>query len=577
MRDDRNYGWRLYFVVLVLTLCFLGLIARLVYLSIFNRPFLMQQSDARAVRVISTPAYRGMITDRFGVPLAVSTPVDSVWVNPQLFQAPPQQLRQLAQLLGMPPAVIQKRVLDDKSREFAYLERGLPPDAAAKIKALDIPGLFFQREYRRYYPEGEVATHVIGFTNVDDIGQDGLELAYDSWLKGVPGKERVLKDRLGRTIAIMDVMSQPQQGHNLVLSLDNRIQYLAYRDLKAAVEKTHAGSGSVVVLNPKTGEILAMANVPSYNPNARPLMPDRNYRNRAATDVFEPGSCIKPFSVSYALESGKFTPMTKIDTSPGWVVINGHTIKDDSDNGIITVTQVLTYSSNVGVSKIVMTLPPQGLYQILHDVGFGQVTGSGFPGEVGGTLNNYDRWSDIDEASLSFGYSISVTDLQLAHAYSILADDGMDYPVTFIKQNQPPVGKQVIDPKVAHEVLNMLETVVDAPRGTAPQAAIPGYRIAGKTGTSYVAVAGGYNKKLYNATFAGIAPVSNPQLVIVVTLHELQGVYHFGGEVSAPVFANVMGDALRILDIPPDNFTNHSNPPAAGTNNVSSTTNTQGN
>ena len=519
--EEHNYDWRFYCLLAILALGVLGLLWRMLDLSVFNRPFLLKQSDARAVRIVSTPAYRGMITDRYGTPLAISTPVDSVWVNPEMFQASTAQLNQLARLLGLPAKDVRKHIDENSEREFVYLKRGLPPEVASAIKNLNIPGVFFQREYRRYYPEGEVATHVIGFTNVDDFGQEGLELAYDKWLRGIPGKERVLKDRLGHTIAIMNVLSQPVQGHDLALSIDDRIQYLAYRYLKDAVQANHAEAGSVVVLNPKTGEILAMANVPSYNPNQRVFAHDGRFRNRAVTDLFEPGSTVKAFSVASALESGKYTPDSKIDTSPGWLMIDGNQFKDaEKHDPIITVTQVLQKSSDIGVAKMTLSLAPDRLWNMLQRFGFAQSTQSGFPGEVPGTFIQSHRI--IDLATLSFGYSISVTALQLVHAYAALANNGNALPVTFLRLNQAPGNQSVISAKLAQEMLAMLESTVQS-GGTARLAAVPGYRIAGKTGTAYVAGQGGYDKKHYTASFVGVAPVSNPQLVMAVVLNNVQG------------------------------------------------------
>jgi cell division protein FtsI (penicillin-binding protein 3) len=555
MQKPIDYSWRFYSVLILLMIFVLVLLWRLVDLGIVKHQFLLQQSDARVMRDVSIPAYRGMIVDRQGTPLAISTPVDSAWVNPQMFQVTWAQLTNLSKLLGMPIKDIREHLKQNSAREFVYLKRGLPPDVATQIKQLNIPGIFFQREYRRYYPEGEVAAQIVGYTNIDDVGQAGIELAYDHWLRGVPGKERVIKDRLGNTIAVVNVLSEPSQGQDLVLSIDERIQYLAYRYLQQAMQQSNAASGSVVVLNPKTGEILAMANVPSFNPNRRPLTADGAQRNRAVTDVFEPGSTVKPFSMVNALASGRYTPNDKIDTNPGWIIINGHKITDDvPDNGVLTLTQVLQKSSNIGIAKISLSLPPQKLYDIFHQVGFGQVTQSGFLGEVPGVLVDRKRWSQIATATMSFGYGVSVTALQLAHAYAMLANQGMSVPVTFLKQNQAPQTQQIIPINIAQQVLQMLETVIET-GGTATQAAIPGYRVAGKTGTSYLAIPGGYDKKHYNDTFVGVVPVSNPQLIAVVTLHGVSGGMHFGGQTAAPAFAKIASAALRILNIPPDDLT----------------------
>ncbi len=550
MQNNENYTWRIYVIGFVLALGVIGLLSRLLDLTIFNRHFLLQQSNARVLRVISTPAYRGMITDRTGIPLAISTPVDSVWIDPQMFSPAAQQYQQLSHLLNMPVSEIKQAVNSDDKREFVYLKRGMPPEIAAQIKNLGIPGIFLQRDYRRYYPEGEVSAHVVGFTNIDDFGQEGLELQYDKDLRGIPGKEQVLKDRLGHIIQIVHVISDPIQGRELTLSIDNRIQYLAYRALTDAVQKSHASSGSVVVLNPKTGEILAMVNYPSYNPNQRPTGESANYRNRAVTDLFEPGSTIKSFSVVNALESGKYTPNTLVDTNPGVLVVDGRPIHDDvPDNGVLALWQVLQKSSNIGIAKVTLTLPPDSLPRLLAAVGFGRPTVSGFPGEASGYLPQHRKWTPIGIAHLAFGYGISVTALQLAHTYAIFANNGVEVPVTFLKANQTVAGKQVIPTKIAQMMLPMLESVVNQKGGAAQ---ISGYTVGGKTGTSYTAIPGGYDKKHYNSSFVGFAPVSNPQFVIAVTLHGVNGDMHFGAEVAEPAFAQIMGATLRLMDIQPD-------------------------
>jgi cell division protein FtsI (penicillin-binding protein 3) len=556
MTSTTDGKWRLYSLCGLLLLAMGGVVWRLIDLGIKDRSFLLQQSDARVVRVVSTPAYRGMITDRSGAPLAISTPVDSVWINPQMFDPTSAQITQLAGLLGVPLNETKQWLNKDTQREFVYLKRGLPPEMVDRIKALNIPGLFSQREYHRFYPEGEIAAHLIGFTNVDDNGQEGLELAYNKLLAGIPGKEEVQKDRLGHVVAVLNLISQPQQGHDLVLSIDDRVQYIAYRALLNAVTEFKASAASAVVLSAKTGEILAMANVPSYNPNHRPTGRSDRYRNRAATDVFEPGSTMKPFSIYTALKSGKYTPNTLIDTNPGWLMIDGHRITDvEANNGILTVTQVLQKSSNIGTAKMLLALPPQALWGVLHGVGFGERTNSGFPGEVNGVLPQHTRWPTIDYATLSFGYGISITALQLAQAYHVIANKGIKIPVTFTKQDAPPLGKRVMDMKVTQEIIAILETVVKK-GGTATAAKVAGYRVAGKTGTAYIAGRNGYDKhdRHYTASFVGFAPVSNPQLVVAVVLHDPDRKEHFGGEVAAPAFAQVMGQTLRLMNIPPDDL-----------------------
>ena len=550
--------WRFYLAATFLMLCIFGLAFRMFQLSILERGFLLKQSNARVLRQVNIPANRGMITDRNGVPLAVSTPVDSVWANPHMFVANTYQLDHLAKLLHSLPTNIEKRIDANPRLQFVYLKRGIVPQTVAKVKAFKIPGVFFQRGFRRYYPEGPVMAHVLGFTNIDDQGQEGLELAYNKWLAGSPGKKEVVKDRLGQIVADVDVIKEPDQGQNLVLSIDSRIQYLAYRELLDTVNKFHAVSGSVVVLNDKTGEILAMVNVPSYNPNQRPKIHDSRYRNRAVTDVFEPGSTMKAFSVANALDSGKYTPKSIINTSPGWIVIDGNKIQDDVDNGVINVTQVLQKSSNVGVAKITLSLPPTSLWNLLHSVGFGERTHSGFPGETSGVLLERRIWRPTDLATLSFGYGISVTALQLAHAYAIIANGGIKVPVTFLKRMHPVQGVRAIKAKTAKEMLTMLQTVLQ-PGGTGTRGRVPNYIVAGKTGTAYIAGHDGYYKNRYTASFVGIAPASNPQLVVAVVIHDVQGKRHFGGQVAAPAFAAIMSGALRFLNIPPDDLNNDLN------------------
>lgn len=554
MTQENGRRWRLIFIIGLLLIATAILIWRLVYLSVIERHFLQQQSDMRALRTINIPAYRGMITDRNGNPLAISTPVDSVWMNPQMFHATVQQKIQLANLLQLSVRDINAKLKRNSKRQFAYLKRRVNPPISKKIKALEITGIFFQREYRRYYPEGAVTAHVLGFTNIDDQGQEGLELAFNKWLRGIPGRERVVKDRLGQTIAVVNVLRESRQGHDLVLSLDSRIQYLSFRVLKATVKKYDAASGSVVVLDPKTGEILAMVNMPSYNPNDPPKVEDGSYRNRAVTDVFEPGSTMKSFSMVSALESGKYTPNMLINTNPGWLMMDGYKITDDGLNhGIITVTQVLQKSSNVGMAKMTLSLPPMHLWHVLRRLGFGQRTRSGFPGEVNGSLLEHKIWRPVDLATLSFGYGISVTVLQLAHAYAVLADHGIKVPVTFLKRNKIPQGQQEVSRKVADEMLLMLETVLE-PGGTAMRARVPDYFVAGKTGTAYIAGPHGYEKNHYMASFVGIAPVTNPRLVVAVVIRNPRRIAHFGGLVAAPAFAKIMGGALRFLNVTPDDL-----------------------
>ncbi len=554
MKASSSYAWRLYLILLLFVIAFATVIWRLVDLNIVSRHFLLKQSQARILRKVTMAAFRGMITDRDGAPLAISTPVDSIWINPKIFKASSTQLAALAKFTQRTPHYIQRRFRKNKRREFVYIRRRLPPPIAAQIHALKIPGVFSQREYKRYYPEGEVAAHVVGLTNVDDEGQEGLELAFNSWLSGVPGLKEVVKDRLGYIVTNVALLKKPQQGKNLTLSIDHRIQYLAYQTLKNTVHQFHAVSGSLIVLDVKTGEILADVNQPSYNPNNRPKDHDGRYRNRAVTDTFEPGSVIKPFTIVLALESGKYTPNTLIDTRPGWMRVGGYKIKDDGYYGIINLTTVLKKSSNVGAAKIMLSLKPQQYWDLLRNFGFGQRTASGFPGEASGVLLPRNVWYPSEVATLAYGYGIAVTTLQLAAAYAILANDGIKIPITFLKREHPVQGTRVISAADAKIVLGMLETVVQK-GGTGTRASVSGYRVAGKTGTAYIADANGYNKHKYMASFVGMAPVSNPQLVIAVVVRDPKG-KHFGGLVAAPAFAKVMAGALRIMNIAPDNLAN---------------------
>jgi len=547
--------WRYVGVLFLLFICMCALLWRMVYLTIFNRPFLKKQGDARIIRTIELPAYRGMITDRNGEPLAISTPIDSVWIDPQIFTSSPEQVQQLAEKLSLAPYEILKKVAENSTREFAYLKRGINPEISNQIKNLDIRGVYLQREFRRFYPEGEVMAHVLGFTNIDDRGQEGIELAYEPWLRGQPGLNKVMKDRLGRVIAEIKQIRAPQPGKDIQLSIDKHVQYLAYHELKNAVQLSKAKSGSIVIMDIGTGEVLAMVNQPSYNPNLRAHFADGRYRNRAVTDVFEPGSTIKPLSVVNALSSGKYNKNSLIDTSPGWMVLNGETVRewDRINKGVIDIPTILKRSSNVGIAKLTLSLDNQSLWQTLDKFGFGKSTNSGFPGEVSGVLVKRRYWSDFVLATLSFGYGLSATPLQLAHAYTVIANRGILPPVSLLKVEGPTSGERIIEANVADEVLEMLRTVVED-NGTAANAQINGYHVGGKTGTVQIAGAKGYNDQHHTAIFVGIAPITRPKLVMVVVVHDPQGKSFYGGSISAPIFAKVMGGALRLLNILPDNL-----------------------
>jgi cell division protein FtsI (penicillin-binding protein 3) len=545
---------RLVLVVGVLAAASLGLIARAVDLQVVHQAFLQKQGDARFLRDVPIPVSRGTIYDRNGVPLAVSTPMLSLWANPDELLQHTDRIPELARALGVNAVDLARKLETRNGREFVYLRRLMPPEAAKAVLALDIPGVNAQREYKRYYPEGAATAHVLGFTNVDDHGQEGLELAYDGWLAGKPGEKRVIRDRLGHVVENVEQIKAPVPGHDLTLSIDSRIQYLAYQALTEAIVKRNAASGSMVILDPRNGEILAMVNVPSYNPNDLDNSNPGQRRNRAVTDVTEPGSTMKPFTITTALESGKWTPTTPVNTNPGTFTLDGHLIRDDRNNGLIDVSHVITYSSNVGASKISLTLTAQQMTKVLHEFGFGASTGSGFPGEVGGYIPPPRTWGDFVKATISFGYGLNVTALQLAQAYATIADGGVKHAPTFVKGDDNP-GVRVEPQKISAEVMAMLRTVVGAPPATAPQAAIPDYTVAGKTGTAHLAIAGGYAHNRYAALFCGIVPASDPRLVGVVIVRDAggHGGEYFGGLVSAPVFREVMTGALRLLDIPPDN------------------------
>ena len=540
------------FVLIGLMLAgFAVLAGRSAQLQLVDQAFLQEQGDARHLRVVQVPAHRGMIVDRNGEPLAISTPVQSVWANPQELVASPGEMARVAELLALDVDRLQRLIGQRKDREFVYLRRHIAPDRAEQVMALDVRGIYLQREYRRYYPAGEVAGHLVGFTNVDDHGQEGLELAYDDWLTGQPGAKRVIKDGQRHIIEDVENIRSARPGNKLTLSIDRRIQYLAYRELKAAVRQHHARSGSIVVLDSRSGEVLALANQPSFNPNnRRRLRPDR-LRNRAVTDVFEPGSTMKPFVIAAALQTGKYRPGTRIDTSPGLFQVGVHTIRDMHDYGVLDLTGVIRKSSNVAASKIALSLEPRTLWGFLSGAGFGVSTGSGFPGEADGHLAAYRRWRDIERATLAYGYGLSVTAMQLAQAYSLFANDGYRVPVTLLRREDPAPREAVFTPQVARAVRHMMESVVHA-GGTAVKAAVPGYRVAGKTGTVHKSVSGGYAEDRYVAVFAGLAPASDPRLVAVVVINEPRNGVHYGGLVAGPVFSRVMAGALRLLNITPD-------------------------
>lgn len=548
-----NFQKRRWLLLGLYLLAMCALMWRAVDLQVLNKDFLREHGDARSLRVVEIPAHRGMIMDRNGEPLAISTPVKSIWATPRKVLSSDMDLSPLAKLLDMQTDDLVKTLNERINRDFVYIKRHIAPDLAEKVIQLNIPGISLEQEFRRYYPAGEVTAHLVGFTNIDDVGQEGLELAYNDWLQGTPGSKRVLKDRLGRIIENVESISIPRPGKDIRLSIDRRIQYLAYRELKTAVNEHHARGGTLVMLDVKTGEVMAMLGQPSYNPNNRSDLKSNFYRNRAVTDVFEPGSTLKPFTIVAALQTGAYTPQTRVDTRPGFFKVGNHTIRDERNYGVIDVSTVIQKSSNVGASKIALSLDPSKLLETLSSVGLGQTTGSGFPGESGGYLDVSNSLSDVELATMSFGYGVSVTALQLASAYQILAANGISRPVSFIKTDGEVEGKQVISSQIAKQVGTMLETVVSS-EGTGKRAAVTGYRVAGKTGTVHKAENGGYSEDRYMSLFAGFAPAEDPRLVMVVIIDEPRGAEYYGGLVAAPVFSNVMAGALRLLDITPDDL-----------------------
>lgn len=553
----KTYRWRAALVLGLVLLGAGGLTVRAVELQLLEHGFLAKQGDDRTMRVATIVAHRGAITDRYGEPLALSTPVDSVWVNPQELNDSIDELPKLAQALKQDPEFLTRRITSNLDRQFLYLARHLQPEQAAYIKSLGIPGVYLLREYRRYYPAGEVSGHVVGFTTVDDQGQEGLELGFDPLLDGENGAKRVIQDLYGNSVQDVESIRAPRPGRDLVTSIDLRIQYLAYRELKSAMKDYRARAGSVVVLDVNTGEVLAMVNQPSYNPNDREQLNPGVYRNRAATDIFEPGSSIKPFVIAAALASGQYRSDSVIDTSPGFIKVGTKVFaEDEHDLGAIDLATILAKSSNVGMAKIALTLKPEQIWNTLVALGFGQVSGSGYPGESAGMLSHYSHWRPIGIATLSHGYGISVTPLQLAHAYATLGAGGILRPVSFERVDGPVDERQAIPRPVAQALVQLMEQVVVATGATGKRAAVAGYRVAGKTGTAWKSIAGGYSTDRYMAVFAGLVPASHPRLATVVVIDEPSGGLYHGGDVAAPVFSNVMSGALRLMDVAPDDLQN---------------------
>ena len=560
------YPWRFRLVLALLALMVGAIVWRIVDLHVFDHDFLQAHGDARSVRHIPIPAHRGLITDRNGEPLAVSTPVTTLWANGKELAKAPERWSDLAAALGQEPKAFALRVEQAKEREFMYLVRGLTPEQGQRILDLKIPGVYGLEEFRRFYPAGEVAAHVVGFTDVDDRGREGVELAFEDWLAGVPGKRQVLKDRRGRLIKDVQVTQNAKAGKALALSIDLRLQYLAHRELRNALIEQGAKAGSLVMIDVKTGEILAMVNQPSYNPNNRRNLQPAAMRNRAMIDVFEPGSTVKPLSMAAALQTGRWKPEDKVEVHPGSLQIGRYTIKDVSrtQGPILDLTGILINSSNVGMSKIAFDIGGETIHDMMAKLGFGQDTGLGFPGERIGELPNHREWRKAETATLSYGYGVSVTAIQLAHAYATLANNGQALPLSMTRVDNKPVGAQVVPEDVAKTLQGMLQQVIEAPRGVF-RAQVPGYHVSGKSGTARKASVGtkGYTANAYRSMFAGFAPSTNPRIAMMVVIDEPSKDGYFGGLVSAPVFSKVMAGSLRLMNITPDNLPPPVDPAAA--------------
>lgn len=542
-------AWRHYLLVLALAGSSVAVAARVVMLGVNEREFLTAQGDARSVRMEAMPAHRGVIYDRHGEPLAVSTPVTSVWIDPRVGDLTAGQVNALATTLSLEPEKLTRTLENNRTRSFVWLRRRVDPAIADQVAALNLPGVDFRREYKRFYPAGETTSHLLGVTNVDDEGIEGVELAFDASLGGTPGKKRVLRDRLGNNIKDLDYLAPPQLGQDLHLSVDLRLQYFAYRELKSAVVSHGAESGSLVILRPGTGEVLAMVNQPAYNPNV-PVQNFAQMRNRAITDIYEPGSTVKPLTLIAALETGAFQADSVVDTAPGYVQVGRKFIEDPLNRGELTFERILQKSSQVAIAKLSMALPDTAIYNTFAQAGFGVDTGLGLPGESSGRLSAATTRDPVSRATLAYGYGFSLTPLQLAQGYMALANAGVTYPISILRRAAPPPATRLFDEEIAAQVRDMLASVVE-PGGTAPLAAVPGFRVGGKTGTARKVGDGVYDDTRHVAWFAGIAPLDDPQIVMVVLINEPSRGPVGGGSVAAPVFSRVASRVLRALAVPP--------------------------
>lgn len=545
--------WRSKLVVFMLFMAFVALAARAFWIQGPGNAFYQKQGESRYQRTLELPATRGKILDRNGLVLATSLPVRAIWALPEAVpdDLGADKLTQLGQLLDMSATDLRRKLSEDKS--FVYVKRQVPIEVADKVAALDIPGIYARNEYKRFYPEGEITAHLIGFTNVEDEGQEGVELADQKMLAGIPGSRHVIKDRVGHIVEDVDEQMPPHNGTDVDLSIDSKIQYIAYANLKAAVDKFHAKAGAAIVVDVRTGEVLSLVNYPTYNPNDRSHLTGEQLRNRVLTDVFEPGSIMKPFTVSLALDLHRVSPTTLVDTGNGHFVLDGAPISDDAGFGVLTVGGVIQKSSNIGATKIAMAMRPEEMWNMYTSIGLGQAPKVGFPGAAAGRLRPWKSWRRIEQATMSYGYGLSVSLFQLAHAYTAIAHDGELMPLSIFRASdtQPPQGPQVFSPTTAREVREMLESVVTK-NGTSPDAAVPGYRVGGKSGTAYKQVGRGYDHKKYRASFVGMAPMPNPRIMVAVSVDEPTAGSHFGGQVSGPVFSAIVGDTLRALNVPPN-------------------------
>lgn len=543
--------WRRMLVLTGFGLGLVGLMARAFYVQVWQRDFYQRRADRQQIRVVTLPAHRGQLLDRGGVPLAISAPVQSVCIDPRKFQASAEQLHTLARYLGIAERSLTDKIRSNRHRAFLYLKRHLPPAEAEAVAQLEIEGLFLKPEFKRYYPSAEVTSHLLGFTDIDQRGQEGLEKRFEIQMQGIPGRMRVVQDRRGRIIEAIEAVRQVQPGRDVRLSIDRRLQYWGYFELKRAVAEHRAKGGMLVLIDAHTGEVLALANQPAFNPNRHHSLTEGHFRNRAVVDSFEPGSTLKPLALACALREGVVQADFKLDTHPGWLRVGRQLVRDHHDYGVLDLAGILHKSSNVGITQVVLRMSPQAFASCLKDFGFGQLTGIEFPGEAQGILSDPSGWGKFEQATLAFGYGLSVSAVQLARAYTALADGGVLHSLTLLPRDRDDSARRVLPPAVARQVLHMLEGVVSR-QGTALKAQVAGYRVAGKTGTAKIAVPGGYADGRYRSLFVGVAPVSKPRLVLVVVIEEPSGEQYYGGEVAAPVFARVMEAALRLFGVLPD-------------------------